>query len=91
MRTLGAENIIELNGSKTFALCQQKREADHFRRKFRYMVVRISDNAIVHKGIFSLGYVKWLNNDSIEVFSGSKAAKEESGTKKIINVNSHLQ
>ena len=55
------------------------------------MVVRISDNAIVHKGIFSLGYVKWLNNDSIEVFSGSKAAKEESGTKKIINVNSHLQ
>ena len=90
-RTLGAENVIEINGIKTHALCQQKREADHLRRKIRYMVVRIADNAIVHEGIFSMGYVKWLNNESVEVYSGSNAGKEENSTKKIINVNSHLQ
>ncbi|MEO5601011.1 MAG: hypothetical protein ABIR06_08795 [Cyclobacteriaceae bacterium] len=87
-QTLGAENEIVVNTSETYALCQQKRHADHFRRKIKYIVVRLSDNTIVREGYFSGGYVKWYNHDSIEVFSSSQSGKEESSTKKIIHVNS---
>lgn len=87
-QTIGAENEIVLNTSETYALCQQKRHADHFRRKIKYIVVRLSDNTIVREGYFNGGYVKWYNHDSIEVFSSSTSGKEENSTKKIINVNS---
>lgn len=86
---LGAANKIELNASGDYALCQQKPEADHSRRSFKYIVVRVSDNSIVREGYFNLGYVKWYNEDSIEVYSFSGPGKEERGSKKIINVNSH--
>ncbi len=87
-QTIGAENEVVLNTSETYALCQQKRHADHFRRKIKYIIVRLSDNTIVREGTFSGGYVKWYNHDSIEVFSSSPSGKEESSTKKIIHVNS---
>ncbi|MEX2230957.1 MAG: hypothetical protein WD824_02260 [Cyclobacteriaceae bacterium] len=87
-RTLGAENIIEFNDTRTFALCQQKPGADHARRQYRYVVVRLEDNNIVNEGVFTMGYVKWLDTSSIEVFSGSLSPGEEGGTKKIIRVNS---
>jgi len=86
---LGGHNSIELNGAKTFALCQQRPGADHARRQYRFVVIRLKDGAIVHEGAFSMGHVKWLDDESIEVVSASSSA--EGGTKKIIHVNSHLE
>jgi len=89
-KTLGKENIIVLNESGTFALCRQKPGLDHARRQYRFVVIRLKDNAIVHDGTFSMGYVKWLDDQSIEVVSGSPSLKE-GGTKEIIHVNSPVQ
>jgi len=85
---LGKENIIEFNETKSFALCQQKPGIDHARRHYRYIVVRVKDNTAVDEGVFSMGYVKWLDDSSIEVFSGLSSPGEPNGTKKIIHVNS---
>lgn len=87
-RKLGKDYMIEYNDSKKFALCQQNPLADNFRKKYRYFVIRISDKTILYEGTFSMGYVKWSNKLSIEVFSISKTGEEESSTKKTIHVNS---
>lgn len=86
-KTLGPENVCEANASGTFALCQQKPGADHSRRQYRFAVVRLSDMAIVHEGTFGMGYVKWLDDASIELYSGSPSIREEDGARKIIHVN----
>jgi hypothetical protein len=87
-RTLGKETIVDLNAAKTFALYQQKPGADHARRRYRYAVIRLEDNKIVQEGSFSMGYVKWLDDESIEVLSESRTTAAEGGTKKIFHVNS---
>ena len=87
---LGNGNIIELNETKTFALCEQKPTTDHARRQYRFVVIRLNDKAIVHEGTFSMGYVQWLDDKSIEVASGSPSS-DEGSTMKIIHVNSPLE
>lgn len=87
---LGPESIIEPNTTGTLALCQQKPWADHARRQYRFIVIRLNDNTIVREGRFSLGYVKWLDDDSIEVLSRSSPSDED-GTKQIIHVNSPVE
>jgi hypothetical protein len=88
---VGPENNIEFNNSETFALCQENAGASHARKQYRFVVVRLKDLAIVRKGTFAMGYVKWLDNDSIEVYSGSPALKEAGSSKKIIHVDSPLE
>jgi len=87
---LGPGNTIELNDTKTFALCEQNHSADHARRIYQYIVVRLEDHSIAHEGDFRMGYVKWMGPESIEVVSGSSSAKEGS-TKKIIHVTSPVE
>ena len=88
---LGVDNSIELNTSKTFALCFQTPTSDHARRKYRYIVVgRLPHLSLVHEGVFSMGSVKWADDDSIEVISSSTSAQEGS-MKKIIHVTSTVQ
>lgn len=88
---VGRENTIEFNSSETFALCQEQAGGSHARKQYRFVVIRLKDMAIVYKGTFAMGYVKWLDNDSIEVFSGSPSLKEEGSSKKIIPVNSPVE
>jgi len=87
---LGRENIIELNSTETLALCQQKPGADHARKQYRFIVIRLKDNTVVHEGRYSMGYVKWLDDDSIEVLSRSSPSDEDSA-KQIIHVNSPVE
>jgi hypothetical protein len=90
-KILGPENVIEYNEARTFALCQQKPQADHARRQYRYVVVRLENNTIVQQGVFSMGYVKWVDNRSIEVFSGSVSPTGEGSSKKIIQLTSPVE
>jgi hypothetical protein len=85
---LGKHYLVTYNRSESFALCQQKQEADHLKRKFKYLVVRLSDNAIVHEGDFQMGSVHWHDDKSIEV-SGAARITDESGNKKIIEIVSN--
>jgi adenosine deaminase len=78
---------VDYNKSKTYALCQQKRSDDHLRRSFKYIVVRTQDNTVVHEGNFSMGYVQWHDENSIEVFQAASSAND-SGNKKIVQINS---
>ena len=86
-RVLGRGNQVVYNASKTYALCQQKPGSDHARRRYRYVVIRLHDLAIMREGQYSMGYARWFDNDSIEVVSGSPSVNKGS-TKTIIDVNS---
>jgi hypothetical protein len=85
--SLGEKYTVTYNAAKTYALCQQSREGDHLRRKFRYIVVRLSDNAIVNEGSFQMGYVKWHDEASIEVLNSSSVRDDRSAEKKIIKID----
>lgn len=88
---VGPENTIEYNRSDTFALVQEKAGSSHAGKQYRFAVVRLKDLVVVRKGTFALGHVKWLDDDSIEVLSGSTSLKEEDSSKKIIHVNSPVE
>lgn len=66
---LGKSNMIEYNSSKTFALCIQTTTDSHVARKYKFIVIKVSDGTIVYRGSFSLGYVKWLNDNSLEILN----------------------
>lgn len=86
---LGKDISVSYNESNTLALYQQKPgEADHALRTYKYLVIRLSDNAIVHEGSFRAGYVKWADNTSVEVYSQNDLKSEKDSDKKIIPVNS---
>jgi hypothetical protein len=71
-RELGNDIRIELNESKTYALCQQTLANDHANSIVKYVVIQVSDNTVVQKGSFQAGYVKWVSNESIETASADK-------------------
>lgn len=71
-RELGNDFRTELNESKTYALCQQTIANDHASSIVKFVVIQVSDNAVVKKGSFQSGYVKWVSNESIETASADK-------------------
>lgn len=86
---LGAKYAVSYNTLKTHVLCQQMREGDHSQRSFKYIVIKLSDNKIMYEGTFRMGYVRWLNDQSIEVLSTSVSKEDEKTSgKRIININS---
>lgn len=84
---LGPGNTIHLNESRNMALCQQGPAGDHAMRKYRYIVVRLPDHAVLLQGNFQMGSVKWADDQSIAVISGSTSGKDGS-TEEIIQVTS---
>lgn len=71
-KELGNDYSIAFNDNKAYVLCQQNRINDHANREIKYIVVNVSSKEIVNKGSFQSGYVKWLNNESIEVATSDK-------------------
>ena len=87
---LGEKYAVSYNRSKTFALCQQQNMNDHSQRKFKYVVIQLSDKKIVHEGTYQLGYVQWHGDNAIEVLNSSSSARDDTaGDKKIITINQH--
>ena len=81
---LGPQFSVDQNSNHSHALCTQTRsENDHARRIFKYIVVRLSDHVVVNEGSFSMGYVRWINYNSIEVATSS-ANNDALQTKKIV-------
>ncbi len=83
---LGEHVSISDNTSGTFSLCQQQRTGDHALRNFKYIVVRRSDNHIVHSGTYRDGYAQWNDDHSIEVLNSTMPGREPE--KKIIQIDS---
>ncbi|HEY0653821.1 MAG TPA: hypothetical protein VGD65_11870 [Chryseosolibacter sp.] len=84
-RKLGEKYAITYNASKDYALCQQTSSGqDHALRRFKFIVVSVSENTIINEGSFKDGYVKWIDNKSIEVSSGGTDEKRQT---RIVNVN----
>lgn len=80
---LGSHYTISYNHSKSYALCQQSSGGDHMNRSFKYLVVKISDRSVTNEGSFKNGYVKWVDDKSIEVGASGMDEKIE---KKVIQV-----
>ena len=85
---LGETYLTDYNSSKTFALCQEKRQGDHMNRKFKYAIVRIADLKIIHQDTFQKGHVQWITDEAVEVATIDQRAASEQVQKKIIPVKS---
>lgn len=90
LQVVGKDHSIELNQSGTYALLHEKPSSDHMARKYTYAVVRVSDHMVLRRGVFRMGYVKWKDETSIEVYSGSPS-DQDGGTKTIIDVTSPVE
>jgi hypothetical protein len=89
---LGPAFTIDFNESKSYALGTQQRQGDHIRRNFKYIVVRLSDNKILQEGSYTMGSVKWIDNNSIEIVSeASTHGRDIDSNKKVINVTTGEQ
>jgi hypothetical protein len=85
---LGKNYKVEYNASQTLALCQQIPAGDHVGRKYKYIVIRSTDNHVVRSETFRSGYVKWLDDHSLEVYSANETSSDSGPTdKKILKVN----
>lgn len=78
---LGAKYNVSHNVTRTYALCQQERDSDHSRRKFKYVVIRLNDNKVMHRGSYSMGHVGWYDDQSIEVVNSSFREGDSGGEK----------
>ena len=66
---LGKEFSEEYNQSRTFILYKQEENPEKIGEPLKYLVVRVSDTTIVQEGYFTRGYVKWIDNKTIEVLN----------------------
>ena len=74
---LGSHYSTHHNQSNSFALYQQSPGGDHMNRSFKFIVIKISEKKIVREGSFKNGYVKWVDDKSIEVASAGADEKLE--------------
>lgn len=82
---LGSSYSITYNESKKYALCQQTSGNNgHAYRSFKFLVVKVSTNEIANEGSFQNGYVKWIDDRSVEVSSSQMNEKRET---KILRIN----
>ena len=88
---LGKNFSAEYNAEKTYILCKENRQGDQANRLFKFIVIKIADHSIVHEGTYKMGYVKWLDNDSLEVATSNDPARDDNVSKKIISVKSEQQ
>ena len=82
---LGKDFSIEYNGSGSYALCHQKETSG----VNKYILVLLADKKITHRGQFRPGYIKWIDNNSIEVLDAPgmlRKDQELSDFKKTITV-----
>lgn len=63
-KELGNNPIIELNGTKTYALCLQRNEN---LTMTNYILIKASDRIITHRGQFRAGHAKWVGDNSVEI------------------------
>jgi hypothetical protein len=71
---------IHLNDTEDFALCIEKKEQAS--GLVRFAVIRVTDRKIVKEGHFRPGYVKWINNDKIEILNLPGAFRENEDLEK---------
>ena len=82
---LGSHYASAFNSSKKYILFQRQGGPDHLRRRIKYLVVRLDDNSVVLEGSFQDGFVKWHDDQSVEVLNRPAVGRE--GVKTIININ----
>lgn len=88
---LGEPYKLDYNKARTYALCQQERIGDHAQRRFGFIIVRLSDNKVIRKGSYRMGYAQWIGDNSIEVSGSDSPVTRDDGktaSKQIIDIQS---
>lgn len=87
---IGDNAIIDYNRDHSFALVQEKfsvvQDGEY---TSSFLIIRMSDNKIIKEGKVVHGYIKWINDDIIEIFEMPGVIKddqEEDDFKKRINI-----
>lgn len=87
---IGDNALIDYNLDRTFALIQEKfalvQQGDY---TSKYLIIKLEDNQVIREGKVVNGYIKWINDDVIELFEMPgiiRAGQDEDDFKKRINV-----
>ena len=70
---LGSKYIVEYNASKSYALCQQKETFD----LNKYILIKVMDRKATLQGQFRPGYIKWVDNDTLEILDAPGIIKKD--------------
>lgn len=88
---LGEDVTTAYNASKSYALLQQIQDPKNIgSKKIHFIVMRVRDSVVVHEGSYMHGYVKWVDDNSLEKLSLPGKVKQDqdmSVYKKIIRID----
>jgi len=88
---LGDDVITEYNPSKSYALLRQLQDPKKIGTKsIHFMVIRLGDSVVVHEDSYLYGYVKWVDDSTLEKLSlpgKVKPDKDVSAYKKLIRID----
>jgi len=91
---LGSEFGTDYNRSGTYALLTENRDfIEESARNTHYVVMRLADSVIVNEGSFLRGYVKWIDDNTLEKLNlpGKVQPDQDlSPYKKIISIDQPL-
>lgn len=83
-----ADYELLFNESRSFVVVIEKNSTNAFAR-LNYLIFKCADGSQISKGSFRPGYLKWLNDDEIEIFDAPGMIREDENLdlyKKIISV-----
>ena len=78
------KSTLEYNTSKEFVLCYENE--GNASEVYKYLIIRIRDQLIVEEGTFRPGYIKWINDDEIEIRSIPGTFKSDDDLKKYTRI-----
>lgn len=89
-KELGDDVLTDYNTSKSYALIQQIQIPEKIGSSIRFVVIRLSDTVVVHKGTYTRGYVKWIDDNTLEKLSlpgKVKADQDVDALRKMIKID----
>lgn len=76
----------EWNESKTFKLCLQDTTNAKSKIKTTSYILYSQENEVIHKGLLTAGYVRWLNESVIEIFEPPGMIREGATKEELTDV-----
>ncbi|MDH4090960.1 MAG: hypothetical protein OEV74_10545 [Cyclobacteriaceae bacterium] len=87
---VGENFVTKYNASGSYALITPKQAPENIETNMHFLVLRLADSAVVKDGSYLRGYVKWVDDETLEKLSLPGKVKQDqdlSVFKSIIHVS----
>lgn len=74
---IGEEAVIQYNEGQQFALVKQNIESPQANfYSTNYLILEVETNTVLQEGKVRNGYIKWIDNETVEVFENPGVIRE---------------